>query len=486
MQVSPSHSQRQLVSGKVGWGWRQATYPISVNFGCAGCLMMAMAIAQLIRTNEFNDEFSFVTFVGTLLLVGFALGIYTTKSVVEVCRQNTDYVFSRWQAIAITSYWLVLIAGLSSYSETASKSFVAIWWILPAAVFIGISSNLMMRSAKSKATNANIRQAIESAQNNDKNNDLNIVTYSDQTVLISPSSLAQQPRQFNSLILVLLGLFVWTMLDFFSSIRAIAAIAFTITGLVGFFTWQVQLRSPEKLLHLKYTGFWGIAATYTLDLRPFSSLSIVKLQEANGELSWTQLTGGNSEITLPLAITMLFSQDKEDVKEGAINDPLGQTLREEFLLAKKETDSDSLGLAHVLLPQGAGILAGMAFTIIGSLILIIFPIATQLSVSSAIAWLGVCMVCPAIARFLLKLVATHSLQSDRASYPRNKLQSWEIGTAILLVSAFLTTPTSKVTSSIIFNQSLPLLTLICGWLSISIGICLFAFVRRTPLWNNNN
>jgi len=482
MQVSPSHSQRQLVSGKVGWGWRQATYPISTNFGFAGCLMMVMAIAQLIRTNEFNDQFSFVAFVGSPLLVGFAIGIYTTKSVVEVCRQNTDYVFSQWQAIAITSYWLVLIGGLSSYSETASKSFVAIWWILPAAVFIGVSATLMVRSAKSKVTNTNIRQALESV----KNNDLNIVTYSDQTVLISPSSLAQQPRQFNSLILILLGLFFWTMLDFAGSIRAIVAIAFTITGLVGLFTWQVQLRSPEKLLYLKYTGFWGIAATYTIDLRPFSSLSIVKLQEANGELSWTQLTGGNSEITLPLAITMLVSQDKEDIEEDAINDQLGQTLREEFLLAKKETDSDSLGLAHILLPQGAGILAGMAFSIIGGLILIIFPIAAQISVSSAIAWLGVCMVCPAISRFLLRLVATHSLQSDRVSYPRNKLQSWEIGTAILLVSAFLTTPTSKVTPSIIFNQSLPLLTLICGWLSISIGICLFAFVRRTPLWNSNN
>jgi hypothetical protein len=481
MQASPFHSQRQLVSGKVGWGWRQATYPISANFGFAGCLMMVMAIAQLIRTSEFNGEFSFVAFVGAPLLVGFVIGIYTTRSIVEVCRQNTEYLFSQWQAIGITSYWLVLIAGLNSYSETASKSFVAIWWILPAAAFIGISSTLMVRSAKSKVTDTNIRKAVESSQNND----LNIVIYSDQTVLVSPSSLAQQPRQFNSLILFLLGLFFWTMLDLSSSIRAIVAMAFTMTGLVGFFTWQVQLRSPEKLLHLKYSGLWGIEATYTIDLRPFSRLSIVKLQEANGELSWTQLAGGNSEITLPLAITMLVSQDKKDGKEEVIDDQFCQTLREEFLLAKQETHSDSLGLAHVLLPQGAGILAGMTFTIIGGLVLIIFPITSQLSVSSTVGWLGVCMVCPEISRFLLRLFATHSLQSDHASYFRNKLQSWEIGTAILLVSTFLTTQTSKATSFMIFNQSLPTLTLICGWLSMGIGICLFAFVRRTPLWNNN-
>ncbi|MCA6624725.1 MAG: hypothetical protein IM542_19565, partial [Pseudanabaena sp. M165S2SP1A06QC] len=47
MQVSPSHSQRQLVSGKVGWGWRQATMPISANFFFAGLLMLMVAIAQL-------------------------------------------------------------------------------------------------------------------------------------------------------------------------------------------------------------------------------------------------------------------------------------------------------------------------------------------------------------------------------------------------------------------------------------------------------
>jgi hypothetical protein len=84
------------------------------------------------------------------------------------------------------------------------------------------------------------------------------------------------------------------------------------------------------------------------------------------------------------------------------------------------------------------------------------------------------------------LVATNSLQSDRHSnHPThsNHLQSWEIGTAILLISVFLTPATGKVAYLVTGNQALPLITLICGWLSISIGVCILAFVRRTPLWN---
>lgn len=475
MQVSPPHSQRQLISGKIGWGWRQATYPISTNFGFTGLLMLVVAIAQLVRVGES----SFLAIVVLLLCVGLAIGLYTAKSVVEVCRQNSDYAFSQWQVIGITVYWLFLVVGLSNYSVPFAKNLVAIWWILPAAIFTGISSALLLRSVKSNLKNLNTPQNTEIRNNED----LNVVTYSDQTVLVSPSSLAQQPRQFNSLVLIVLGFFFWTMLDFAASIRAIAAIACTMAGLTGFFTWQIQLRSPEKSLYLRFSGLWGIDSEYLIDLRPFSRLAVMKLQEANGELSWTQLAGINSEITLPLAMTMLTSQIKEDSNE---NDQLGKILREEFHLAKQETESDSLGLAHVLLPQGAGILAGTVFMSIGGLTLIIFPLAPQLSVGSAIAWLGICILSPAIARLILKLVATNSLQCDRVTATQTHLKSWEIGTALLIISSFLATLNpSKIAPIVTLSQSLPLITLICGWLSIGVGVCIFTFVRRTPLWNKN-
>lgn len=470
MQVSPSHSQRQLVSGKVGWGWRQATYPISANFIFAGLLMLIVAIAQLVKMSEP----SLFAIASTLFLVGLAIGIYTAKSVVNVCRQNSDYLFSRSQLIGITIYWLFLIAGLSISSETFAKIFVAMWWILPAAIFIGIASSLAWRSGQSKK-----KQTIESVSTDV----LNVVIYSDQTVLISPLALSQQPRQFNSLVLIVLGLFFWTMLDFSTNIRAIAAIAFTASGLTGFFTWQAQLRSPEKVLYLRFSGLWGIAAEYAINLRPFSSLSVVKLQESDGELSWMQLSGNNSEITIPLAMTILPSTTKEN---ASANDQFGQTLREEFHLAKQETERDSLGMANVLLPQGAGILAGTALIILGVFLLFILPLPTKITAESAIALLGVCLVSPAIARFFLQLVAPNSLQGDRPSYTENHLQSWEIGAAILLISAFLSTQAiGKVASLVTLNQSLPLLTLICGWLGISIGVCILAFVRRTPLWHSN-
>ncbi|MEA5487270.1 MULTISPECIES: hypothetical protein [Pseudanabaena] len=474
MQVLPSHSQRQLVSGKVGWGWRQATYPISANFIFAGLLIFGLAIAQLVRLGDA----SIMAIVVVILIVGFVVGLYTAKSVVEVCRQNSDYLFSRSQLIGMTAYWLVLIAGLSVSSEAFAKSLIALWWILPAAIFAGMASSLAWRSGKSK-TAAEKKQIIE-AVNADI---LNVITYSDQTVLVSPSAIGQQPRQFNSLVLIVLGFFFWTMLDFSANLRAIAAIALTASGLTGFFTWQAQLRSPEKILHLRFSGLWGIDAEYAIDLRPFSSLSVVKLQEASGELSWMQLSGNKSDITIPLAMTVVTSSTKESPNQ---NDQLGQTIRDQFHLAKQESERDSLGMANVLLPQGAGILAGTAFIMVGGLLLFIFPLPTNLSAESAIAWLGVCLVSPAIARFFLQLVAPNSLQSDPPSYIKNHLQPWEIGTALLLISAFLSRQTTEnITSLGTFNQSLPLLTLICGWLSISIGVCILSFVRRTPLWNTN-
>lgn len=472
MQVSPSHSHRQLVSGKVGWGWRQATYPISANFIFAGLLILLVAIAQLVRIGELT----LLLVASILLLVGLIIGLYSAKSVVNVCQQNSDYLFSRSQLIGITTYWLVLIAGLSTSSEAFTNIFVAVWWILPAAIFIGIGVSLALRSDKSKQA-AEKKQLIE-AVNADL---LNIVTYSDQTVLVSPSALGQQPRQFNSLVLIVLGFFFWTMLDLSTNLRAIAAIALTTSGLTGFFTWQAQLRSPDKVLHLRFSGLWGLGAEYAINIKPFSCLSLIKLQEAGGELSWMQLSGNNSDITIPLAMTILTST-KEDKNQ---NDQLGQTIRQEFHLAKQETERDSLGMANVLLPQGAGILAGTAFITLGSLLLFIFPLPPKLLVESAIAWLGVCLVSPAIARFFLQLVATNSLHSDRPSNTASHLQSWEIGVALLLISAFLSTqPTAKI-ALVTFSQAVPILTLICGWLSISIGVCILAFVRRTPLWNTN-
>jgi hypothetical protein len=489
MQVSSSHSQPQLISGKVGWGWRQATYPISTNFGFAGFLMLAVAIAQLIETGELV----FLAIAGFLLVLGFGIGLYTSKSVIEVCRQNSNYVFSQQQLMLLIAYWLVLVAGLSLSPETFVKIFVPIWWILPAAIFIGISTALGWRSSET-------RKRVDKKQPDEVIGDvLNIVTYSDQTILVSPSSLGQQPRQFNSLVLILLGLFFWTMLDLPSSnlsnsIRATVAISFTVTGLTGFFTWQAQLRSPEKILQLRFSGLWGMSATYAIDLRPFSRLAVIKLQEAGGELSWMQLAGSNKEITLPLAITMFSGQATGETKDGSQaeqndqNDQLGKTIRTEFHLAKQETERDSLGLAHVLLPQGAGILAGTAFIGIGGLLLFVLPLPAKLSAETAIAWLGVCIVSPAIARFFIKLVAPNSLQSDRLNN-HNQLQPWEIGTALLLISTFMSSQTAgqtigKITNLFSSNQSWQLLTLICGWLSISIGVCILAFVRRTPLGNN--
>lgn len=423
--------------------------------------------------------------ISLLTILGLVIGIYTAKSVVQVCRQNSSYLFSRPQLLAIAIYWLSLLVMLGVDLEKTTKTIISIWWILPAAIFIGIAISLTWRSAQSKAT---LKVQLVELPSPDI---LSVITYSDRTVLVSPSSLGQQPRQFNSLILIALGLFVWTMFDFSPSIRAIAAIAFTISGLTGFFTWQAQLCVPSKTMLLEFSGLWGIGADYAISLQPFSSLALIKLQEANGELSWMQLSGSSCEMTLPLAMTIyptISSTSNKDSKEqnNQSQDQLSRTIRTEFNLARQESERDSLGLSSVLLPQGAGILASGVFIALGILFLFVFRLPANVLGTDAIAWLGVCLVSPAIARFFLQLVAPNSLKSDRPHYHKNHLQPWEIGTALLLISLFLSAQIpNRSTYQLLFSQALPMLSLIGGWLNISIGVCLLAFVRRTPLGNKS-
>ena len=433
----------------------------------------------------FTEGSNLQIWISALTVLGLVVGIYTGKSVVQVCRQNSSYLFSRAQLLAIAAYWLFLLAALGATSEKMARTIISMWWILPAAIFIGIAISLTQYSARAKATSKSQLVELPSPDI------LSVITYSDRTVLVSPSSLGQQPRQFNSLILTALGLFVWTMFDFLPSIRAIAAIAFTASGLTGFFTWQAQLYVLTRTMLLEFSGLWGIGADYAISLQPFSSLALIKLQEASGELSWMQLTGSNCEMTLPLAMTIyptISSTTNKDNKEknNQSQDQLSQTIREEFNLARQESERDSLGLSSILLPQGAGILASGVFIALGILFLFVFRLPVSMSAASAIAWLGVCLVSPAIARFCLQIVAPNSLQSDRPNYEKNHLHPWEVGTAMLLISLFLSAqvPESN-TYQLLFGKALPMLSLISGWLNISIGVCILAFVRRTPLWNKN-
>ncbi len=484
MQALPSHSQRQLVSGKVGWGWRQATYPICTNFGFAGILIMAIASAILLKWDTLWGR----QIYAGLVFLGLIIGLYSARSIVAVCQNNSGYRFSQGQSLGMLTYLMLLAGGIERSPEAFVRVFVAMWWILPAATFLGISISLLLRSTQlqlmQKAKSApEIKSAVLSNVLNSEA--LNVVTYSDHTVLVSPSALSQQPRQFNSLVLMTLGLCCWTMLDFAPSFKAIATISFTIGGLTGFFTWQAQLRSPDKLLQLKFSGLWGLAAHYVINLRPFSHLTVIKLQEANGELSWMQLAGGKLEITLPTVMTMFMGQSKEENQQS---DQFGKAIREEFHLAKQETESDGLGLAHILLPQGAGILAGAVFIAIGLIVLLSFPIQPKLTSSSIFAWLGVCIVSPDLGKFLLQIVAPNSLQSDRQ--PQRLLHSWEIGVALILISLWLNAHNIalaqlQILNVINFTHIFPLFTLAIGWLCVGVGICILTFVRRFPLWNAN-
>lgn len=491
--------------------------------------MLVGAVYQLLAQTDVNlpmelianlsvNRATLLLLLPLLMLVGGILGIFITKNIISVCQQNGEYRFSQWQILAIALYWLILIVGLRTLpsSDNLTKSFVALWWILPASVFTSIAANLLWRSLHSQAeAKKNKKLKLAEPVNIDT---LNIVAYSDQTVLVSPLALGQQPRQFNGLVFLVFGFFLWTMLDFASSIKAIASMILAIVGLTGFFTWQIQLRPLSKILHLRFSGLWGMAAEYAIDLRPFSSLAISKLQEAGGELSWMQLTGSNQEITMPLTMTMISSgsnyeydqalgklsnpntnkspksikssekaaNEATNIPSHQLNDQLEQVIRQGFHLAKQESERDSLGMANVLLPQGAGILAGIAFMTIGCLILFLFPLPSGMGIST-IAWVAVCMISPAIARCLFKAIAPNSLPSsgDYAhQHSGSSIQSWEIGAALLLICVAASVPNNhQFMASSSTNQLLLLLTLVSGWLGISTSICILAFVRRTPLFH---
>jgi hypothetical protein len=522
MQVSPPQARRQLVSGKVGWGWRQATYPISLSFGGTGLVMLAGIITQLLSPIDvIANTVSLVDVLVVLLLIlftGFIFGKFIAQNIISVCQQNNEYRFSYWQIWVISLYWLILIVGLSIMPalDDMTKFFVTVWWILPAAVFISIAANLLWRLPPARSEAKKEQKLQVNAADPINADALNIVTYSDQTVLVSPSALGQQPRQFNGLVLLVFGFFLWTMLDFAPSIKAITSMIMAIVGLTGFFTWQVKLQPLSKILHLRFSGIWGMGAEYAINLHPFSSLAISKLQEAGGELSWMQLNGSNRELTMPLTMTMISSASNYDHGEALgklsnrtvdqshkpinsseenpnpvinapnnqLNDQLGQVIRDEFHLAKQESERDSLGMANVLLPQGAGILGGITFMTIGCLILFLFPLPDQMAVS-AIAWLAVCMISPAIARYLFRAIAPSSLPSSgnyAHQHSRHSVQSWEIGTALLLICIAASVPNSaNLIASSSSNQLFLLLTLVSGWLGVSMSICILSFVRRTPL-----
>ena len=446
-------SDRQLVSGKLDWGASQSAHLIAMSSLLAGFFIILSGAAPILRLG--NSQLSVLAMALTLL--AFALSKHVAHSIWLDCRQNSPFSFSNELITGIGIGWLVLLALLNFNPQSPIvDALVGTLWIVVGAGLLGISTWLGLALTK-PATEQELAAADR----------LSVITYSDRTVSVSPTSLGQQPRQFNSLVMLLFSVVFWTTLEGPNSVRTILAIAMAMAGLTGLSTWQIEVQPARKIFNLKFSGIWGLESAFTINLHAFSRLEVVKLRE--GDMSWMQLVGYNKDITLPSAVIGTAKTDGES--------ELGKALLDSCHLARHETTRDSIGLVGILLPQGAGILAGMAFVALGLGGLLFMPAPPRLVLPGCIMLMGVCLVSPVVARYILNLVAPASLIPDPPRYVE-RLQAWEIGIALVIAFAVL-----KQAQGV---AVLPLLGLGVAWLCFGIGACILTLVRRTPIFSKND
>ena len=392
-----------------------------------------------------------------LMISSFVWSRWLAKSILTHCRQNLPFSFSGVFLIAVALFCVVLLVILNlRLEQMLSQALVGGLWSIEAAVLLGIFTWLSLWTGQSGSDSQTITEQDRAASEH-----LSVIAYSDRTVLISPNPRSNQPSQFNSMLLFGMGLFFWTMLDLPTGILEIAVIACSGIGLVGISTWQIQLQPQQQIMALNFTGLWDLQATYTINLRHFPRLQIVKLSE--GDLTWVQLSGQSNELALPGAIIDSSTKKTDDPSE------LAKILLKTCRLARHETSRDSLGLIGLLLPQGTGILAGVTFSIAAVLMLLLLPLPNNIVAEGTALLIGTSMLCPALARWIFKLVAPTVMPSD-PPIVLTHFQAWEIGTAIIL---------SVITSS--HHQKFGLIALSTAWISFGVGICILALVRRTPI-----
>lgn len=442
----------QVVSGKPDWGSSQSAQLIAISSFLAGLFILANSIMPVLRLG--NRQLLMLVLASSLLAFIFAR--YVAHSIWLDCRQNSPFSFTGELTTGIGISWLMLLALLNfNLQAEIANALVAALWLFVGAGLLGISTWLGLAIGKP------IAEADLAVSDR-----LSVITYADRTVCISPTSLSQQPRQFNSLIMLLLSVFFWTTLEGSSYIRTIVAISLAMAGLTGLSTWQILVQPQQRLLQMQFSGIWGLESIYTINLHAFSRIEIVKLRE--GDLNWMQLAGYSKDITLPSAVLGTGKTNGES--------ELGQALLNSCNLARHETTRDSLGLVGILLPQGAGILAGIAFIAVGVFSMLFLPSLPRTALPGCVMLMGACSIAPVVARYVINLVAPANLMPDSSRYA-DRLQSWEIGVA--LVTAFAALRNAQGVNV------LPLLSLGGAWLCFGIGVCILTLMRRTPIATKN-
>lgn len=288
-------------------------------------------------------------------------------------------------------------------------------------------------------------------------------------------------------------------------------------------------------LWFDFRGWWGTQAQYVLPLQEFQQLWRVQLQEGGPEveISWLKLVGDRREVILPSLLTGIaarppLEENESEITLGSSIKALSEltrlqkshqpslhgaqikpakrspvsttqlpsdhnTRRETHQLDSPSTNvvdwlchhshfvvqerlQDSLSLIGILIPQGAGILAGILLLLIGlGLSLIVEPMAKfmpeytlgLLCLSGFSPWLGR-QIYDQLAPNALAVVWSRGSQTNGL-----RLAEVAAGSLILLIAT--------VGHNYDQQTLVMFLVQILSWLCVLVGAEVFRWVQRVPL-----
>jgi len=451
-----------------------------------GCFMLLGIATPILRLKVYDLDRELIIIAMAIALLGWLLSGNLSKSVTKSCYYNLAISYSPRLLMAIALLWssILLIFGLD-FSQVITEGLISGVWAVVAATLIAtafrIGSVAQFASYNSFKSNFKNTRSTNSKQEFNLGIDrdldrLSITNDSDSSknrTIVSPKILAQQPQQFKGLMCLVLSLFVWTILDLPEGIAELAAIALGTLGLTGLSTWQVLLCPIQRLILIQFSGIWGMASSFTIDLVQFSRLETIKLKEV--DLQWLQLAGTSKAITLPVIVTEVIGKKSQKLGDDKVDDKselgLIETLAAKLNLAEHKVSRDPLSVMDILLPQSVGMLAGLVILGMGVTFSVLLPLPTKMPLETYMLLTGSCLVSPCMGRFILGLVAPSTMVRDDRSDSSEIV--WQVGAGLIMIAMF--------SSYKVNPQPESLLTLALIWLCCGIGGCILALSRRSPL-----
>jgi len=435
-----------------------------------GCFMLLGVATPILRLRIYSQGGELIITAVAIALLGWILSGHWSKSVTRSCYYNLAISYSPPMQVAIAIFWISLLLIFSwDLNQVIRDGLISGMWAIAATTLLGVALRLGMTTElgnfKNIASNpiaAQVTNAkITSVQ-------ITIREQSDRDqIIISPNTLAQQPRQFKALMSLALSLFTYTILDLPEGIAEFTAIALASFGLTGLSTWQVLLCPSKRSISLNFSGIWGMASSFTINLLQFSRLETIKLKEI--DMQWLQLAGNSSTITLPISVSEVQKSPKQ--LESNLGDSLVKILIDRLNLAEHKISRDILGVMNIILPQSVSTLAGIVILGMGIGFLAFLPLPAPMPLETYILFSGTCLVSPSIARLIMAMVAPSNMIPDSAP---QALSPWQIGTALILIATFSGSQFPP-------NQGESILTLAVIWLCFGVGSCILALSRRSPL-----